>query len=97
MDMFDSVPGITLAGEHGGLLNHEMGLFEDYIELSKRGAHAWKHEAADRHAILCNIQEFTKRLIFGATYESGAGYNSKILGFKEIRYARKNALRFFSK
>mmetsp|Transcript_7406 Transcript_7406/g.20922 ORF Transcript_7406/g.20922 Transcript_7406/m.20922 type:complete len:323 (-) Transcript_7406:108-1076(-) len=96
LSMFNSVPSFELSGEHWAALSAKLVEFE----LLKK-AEGLRFEArhsghrVDWLAMKCNVQQLTKDIIFGNSYEALAN-NTRVLGFKEIRYTTVRMLRFLS-
>ncbi|KAA8499863.1 hypothetical protein FVE85_7448 [Porphyridium purpureum] len=83
-----AVPGIELAGEHNGVLNEARVIYERLVALP-RHVSAFSSPELDHDAFACTIQELVKNMIFGKE-RSEREPLTRILGFKEIRYATRS-------
>ncbi|KAA8493407.1 hypothetical protein FVE85_8852 [Porphyridium purpureum] len=94
LSMFRMIPGFELIGEHAGALKRELELHNQYSDLTHPSL-AWSHPKIDTHALNCNTQELVKIMIYG-TQRAMREPQTRVLGFKEIRYVSWQMLEFLA-
>ncbi|KAA8498152.1 hypothetical protein FVE85_5737 [Porphyridium purpureum] len=92
LTMFRQLPHVELAGEHWGILEKQREMYSTLSRLN-RAPSAFVGYPVDKHAFACDTQEFVKNLVLGTERERLQS-STRVLGFKEIRYASYPMLGF---
>jgi len=90
MEMLNEIPGFRIGGENNGAASHMYDLFQTYIDqIAKNGgAEAWYTPEVKQKDLLCALQQFARALV--GRYPD----DTKVLGWKEIRWKSKQELDF---
>ena len=96
--MFRQIPRFELSGEHFGVLKYQMEMLDALARLEdpRYQSHAFVHKPIDTNRILCGVQDVAKAMVLGEE-ANHSKTEPKVIGFKEIRYANPEMLRFLGK
>ncbi|KAA8499864.1 hypothetical protein FVE85_7449 [Porphyridium purpureum] len=96
LSMFNEVPGIHLTGEHFGVLRESWRIWERLRTIGEKyRVSAFMGSPTNDTDFMCSVQSMVKAIVFGNNRDE-IEESTRILGFKEIRYASPNMMRFLA-